>query len=253
MPANEERCTPIFGSSAPSCSRRSAQARAARLPTREHERALNAAGARVVAGIDEVGRGPLAGPVVAAAVVLPAADPPWLGALRDSKRLTPRQRESIAAAIRRDAAFGVGVASAAEIDALGIVPATRLAVRRALALVAPAADALLLDAFPLPDSPLPQMAVVHGDALCSAVAAASIVAKVARDRIMAGLAVRWPGYGFDHNRGYGTPAHLDALARLGPCPVHRLSFAPLRSPNGADGDAAARRRPHARRQPRPEG
>ena len=199
------------------------------IPTREHELAIRAAGARLVAGIDEVGRGPLAGPVVVAAVVLPVEDPPWLGALRDSKRLSPAVRETLAQRVLADAAVGIAAATVREIDTLGIVPAVRLAARRALALLPCMPDALLLDAFPLPDWDGLQDAPIDGDALCSAVAAASIVAKVARDRIMEGLAHRFPGYGFERNRGYGTAEHYAALERLGPSPVHRRSFAPIRA------------------------
>ena len=184
-------------------------------------------GARRIAGIDEVGRGPLAGPVVAAAVILPKADPDWLAALRDSKQLPAARRDALAPLIRAEAACGIGAASPVEIDRLGIVPATQLAVRRALARLPIQPDALLLDAFPLPDWPGLQDAVIHGDALCSGVAAASIVAKVARDRMMAQHAHRHAGYGFERNRGYGTAEHLDALARLGPSPLHRRSFAPV--------------------------
>lgn len=205
------------------------------IPTRERELALRAAGARIVAGIDEVGRGPLAGPVVVAAVVLPEEDPPWLTALRDSKQLSPAAREALARCILSDAAAGIAAATIREIDTLGIVPAVRLAARRALALLPRTPDALLLDAFPLPDWDGLQDAPIGGDALCSAVAAASIVAKVARDRIMAGLAHRFPGYGFERNRGYGTAEHYAALERLGPSPVHRRSFAPVRALSGRDG------------------
>jgi ribonuclease HII len=198
------------------------------IPTRLHEFALRCQGARLVAGIDEVGRGPLAGPVVVGAVVLPDDDPVWLPALRDSKQLSAARRKELAPLIRAGAACGIGAASATEIDALGIVPATRLAMRRALAQLPRLPDALLLDAFPLPDWPGLQDAVIRGDALCSGIAAASIIAKVARDRMMDSFARRHGGYGFERNRGYGTAEHLDALLRLGPCPLHRRSFAPVR-------------------------
>ena len=197
------------------------------IPSRCHEIALRAAGSRLVAGVDEVGRGPLAGPVVAGAVILPDHDPAWLPELRDSKQLSARRRDCLAALICAEAQAGVGVGTVAEIDALGIVPATRLAISRAISALPEPPDTLLLDAFPLPEWPGPQLAVIKGDALCSAVAAASIVAKVARDRMMDGLDACFPAYGFAHNRGYGTAEHLSALNRLGPTPVHRRSFAPV--------------------------
>ena len=194
-----------------------------------HERAWQRRGFRLVAGVDEVGRGPLAGPVVAGAVILPAGDPPWLDALRDSKQLGRARRELLAALIREEAlAYGLGVVPAQRIDAIGIAPASREAMRRAVDRLRPAAGALLLDAFALPEVDLPQQAIVRGDACCSAIAAASIVAKVARDRLMARLDQRFPGYGFFHNQGYGTAEHLSALWRLGPCTIHRFTFAPVR-------------------------
>ncbi len=183
----------------------------------------------MVAGIDEVGRGPLAGPVVAGAVILPPYDPAWLDCLRDSKQLTAVRREVLALFIKAEAlSVGIGVVSAGRIDELGIAPASREAMRLAVAQLLPMPDALLLDAFALPESALPQQAIIRGDASCSAIAAASIVAKVARDRMMEVLDRRHPGYGFCHNRGYGTAEHLEALRRLGPSPIHRYSFAPLR-------------------------
>lgn len=201
------------------------------VPDRSLERSWQACGARFVAGVDEAGRGPLAGPVVAAAVVLPCDDAlPWLADLRDSKLLSAAKRERLAAAIRRDALdVGVGVVSAARIDALGIAAAGREAMRRAVLRLPCAPDVLLLDAFLLPDVAIAQQALIRGDATCSAIAAASIVAKVARDRIMDGLDRRFPGYGFARNRGYGTAEHLAALARQGPTALHRFSFAPVRN------------------------
>jgi ribonuclease HII len=199
-------------------------------PDRAAEREWQALGFRLIAGIDEVGRGPLAGPVVAAAVVLPCRDPAWLGELRDSKELTASERELLAGLIRREAlAYGIGAVSAQRIDAIGIAPAAREAMRRALARLAVTPEALLLDAFHLDGVPQPQEAIIRGDSRCSAIAAASIVAKVARDAMMDALDRRFPGYGFARNRGYGTAEHLAALERLGPSPIHRRSFAPLRT------------------------
>src|SRR5579871_605582 len=180
------------------------------VPTREHERAWQSRGFRMVAGIDEVGRGPLAGPVVAGAVILkPDRDPEWLGRLRDSKQLTESRRNELSEQIRRGAfAVGIGVISAARIEEIGIAPAAREAMRIAVRNLGYRPHALLLDAFPLPEVDLPQLAVIKGDACCSAIAAASIVAKVARDEIMLLNDVRYPGYGFARNRGYGTAEHL---------------------------------------------
>ena len=200
------------------------------MPTRDHERAWWAQDLHLVAGIDEVGRGPLAGPVVAGAVILPREGAtPWIAALRDSKLLPFHRREQLAACIRAGAiAYAVGAVPASRIDEVGIARAAREAMRSAVSRLIPAPQALLIDAFLLPEVTLPQLPVVHGDALSSAVAAASIIAKVVRDRAMVGFHTRYPGYGFDHNRGYGTREHLEALQRLGPSPIHRRSFAPVR-------------------------
>ena len=195
-----------------------------------NEMALWRAGYRFVAGIDEVGRGPLAGPVVVAAVILPPffrSD--WLPLVRDSKEMTALRRERLACRIRAEAlAVGVGVRPARQIDQVGLAPATRAAVADALALLRVAPDFLLLDAFLQRPSEVDQMAIVDGDALCCSIACASIVAKVARDRILAGLERRFPGYGLSAHKGYGTAAHLAALDTLGPSPIHRRSFAPVR-------------------------
>jgi ribonuclease HII len=200
-------------------------------PTLLYEHTLWRQGAGLVAGLDEVGRGPLAGPVVAAAVILPSTigSAPWLARVRDSKVLSARQREALVGSIRADAvATGVGIVSAEEIDATGIVTATRRAMALALQECGALPGHLLIDALRLPAVGLPQTAIVHGDALCVSIACASIVAKVARDRLMAEMSPLYPVYGFAQNKGYGTPAHLDALRRHGPSPVHRRSFAPVR-------------------------
>lgn len=190
-----------------------------------YERALIAEGRRRVAGVDEVGRGPLAGPVTAAAVRLDPARIP--AGLDDSKRLGRADREALCAEILAVAEVSVAHASVAEIDALNILRASHLAMCRALAGLG-AADFALIDGNLLPrDLALPGRAVVGGDALCLSIAAASIVAKVARDRIMAELARAHPGYGWERNAGYPTPAHRDALKQLGVTPHHRRSFAPV--------------------------
>ena len=190
---------------------------------RMHERALRARGFHRIAGVDEVGRGSLAGPVVAAAVVLDP-DRPVQG-LRDSKLLSAAQRERAAARIAETAmAIGIGAADALEIDAVNILRATHLAMRRAVEAMQVHADYLLVDALTIPGLDLPQTGIVHGDRLSASIAAASIVAKVHRDALMGRLHLDYPQYGFVANMGYGTPAHLDALRRFGASPSHRTSF-----------------------------
>ena len=195
------------------------------------EAELWSAGYRAVAGVDEVGRGPWAGPVVAAAVILPASSAalaPLLGHVDDSKRLTWRQRERLYSPIQQCAlAIGVGRVEAGVIDRVGIAAATKQAMRQALAALAVQPDFALLDFLTLPDLPLPQRGVPHGDALSLSIAAASMIAKVTRDRWMIEQEAVYPGYGFARHKGYGTAEHHAALARLGPCPLHRLSFAPV--------------------------
>ena len=187
-------------------------------------------GYSLVAGLDEVGRGPLAGPVVAGAVVLPRnPSHAWIGDIRDSKAMTRHQREEIAPRLEKEAlAAQTGAASAAEIDRVGIVEATRLAMKRALYSLPLLPQYLLLDAFPLPNVDLPQKAIVKGDARCLSIAAASIVAKVARDRMMDEADEIYPGYGFARNKGYATREHLRVITERGPCPIHRLTFSPMK-------------------------
>jgi ribonuclease HII len=179
-----------------------------------------------VAGVDEVGRGPLAGPVLAAAVVLDFTQLP--AGLADSKALRPARRQALARAIQAGAAVGIGQASVAEIDALNILRASHLAMRRALAALPQPPDHALIDGNLLPhDLPCPATAVVRGDATVLSIAAASIVAKVARDALMAELDLAHPGYGWRANAGYPTAAHLAALRTLGVTPHHRRSFGPI--------------------------
>jgi ribonuclease HII len=185
-----------------------------------------------VAGIDEAGRGPLAGPVAVAALILPP-DPrleqKLLGGVRDSKCMTPAQRRKWAEVLRQIAlTWSVAFASPQEIDSLGIQNAVYLATRRALAGLSLPPDHLILDYFRLPECPYPQQSYIHGDALSLSIAGASILAKTARDDLMCQLDAHYPGYGFASHKGYGTAAHLQALQHLGPCPIHRRSFAPLR-------------------------
>jgi ribonuclease HII len=179
-----------------------------------------------ICGVDEAGRGPWAGPVVAAAVVLDRKAVPE--GLNDSKRLSRAARESLFDMIRASASVGVGIASVAEIDALNILRANDLAMHRAVAALAPAPDHALIDGNRVPPGlPCRAEALVGGDARVASIAAASIIAKVTRDRIMAELARTHPGYGWERNQGYGTAEHRDALARLGVTAHHRRSFRPI--------------------------
>lgn len=202
------------------------------LPNLREERLYWKKGYRHIAGLDEAGRGAWAGPVVAGAVILPEPTRALARRLRqvnDSKQLTPAQRERLLPMIADVAlAWAMGMADAREIDALGIVPATHLAMQRALANLAIPADGLLIDALTLPAVSLPQRVLVRGDARCLSIAAASIVAKVTRDHLMVDLDVAHAGYGFAQHKGYGTPQHRRALERLGACAIHRQSFAPVR-------------------------
>lgn len=201
------------------------------LPDLDLEISLWANGVLWIAGIDEAGRGALAGPVAAAAVILPRmrSIPPELRGVRDSKKMTPAQREAAALQIREIAVTsGVGFASAAEIDRIGILPATRLAARRAINALEVVPDHLLLDFIHLPEVPLPQTAIPKGDSRSLSIAAASVLAKTARDARLRAMDARYPGYGFADHKGYGTAAHRAAIRELGPAPIHRLTFAPLR-------------------------
>ena len=202
------------------------------LPTQHEERRLHGEGYATVAGIDEVGRGPIAGPVVAGAVVLPdldGFDHEDLALIRDSKQLNAAQRERGDILVRALAlGCAVGEASPEEIDALGIAPATRKAMRRALDKLADRPSHLLIDAFPLDWYKTPCTPIIKGDALCTAIAAASVIAKVHRDAIMARLDAAYPGYGLGGHKGYASAEHLAAVAQLGPSPVHRRSFSPFK-------------------------
>jgi ribonuclease HII len=191
------------------------------------ERSLLRAGHRLIAGLDEVGRGPLAGPVVAAAVVLDPARVPE--GLADSKALTADRRERIAARILESAQVGIGTASPATIDALNIRGATLRALCRALHALPCRPDLALVDGRDLPDFPCAARAIVRGDASVASIAAASIVAKVVRDRMMTRLSGHLPAFGFERNAGYPTPDHRAALRREGPTRFHRMSFAPCRA------------------------
>lgn len=196
------------------------------VPSLRFEKEAWAAGAMWVAGVDEVGVGPLAGPVTAAVVALPANKRfRWYSKVRDSKVLSERVRDDLAPRIRESVPFAIGWASHEEIDRIGILPARRLCMLRAFEQLSIKPEAIISDAL---DLPLPNVrAVIDGDALSVAVAAASIVAKVARDAVMTDLCDRYPGYNFCQNKGYPTPEHKRLLQQRGPCPVHRRSYAPV--------------------------
>lgn len=190
------------------------------------ERRARLAGYAAVAGVDEAGRGCLLGPVYAAAVILDLDRP--IRGLNDSKVLAPEERSVLAPLIRqRCRCCCIASASAAEIDRINILQASRLAMRRAVEALCPVADFLLVDAATI-DLALPQLSLIHGDARCRSIAAASILAKTARDAYLCELDRLFPGYGLASNKGYGVPEHLDALDRLGPTREHRMSFAPVR-------------------------
>jgi ribonuclease HII len=201
-------------------------------PDLREEMALYTEGYRHIAGLDEAGRGSWAGPVVAGAVILPIDQPGLaqrLEGVRDSKQLTPRQRERLYGIIRSTAsAVGVGIVPSDMIDELGIVPATRQTMGLAIIQLHPPPDFLLVDYLNLPGLPISQKSITHGDALSVSIAAASIVAKVTRDRLMVEMGDTYPGYGFARHKGYGTRQHRESLFRLGPSPIHRLSYAPMR-------------------------
>lgn len=200
------------------------------LPTFDEERRLWQAGLRHVAGIDEAGRGALAGPVVAAAVIVPPhSEQTGLWAVvNDSKRLSPHSRQQLAAEIQQSAlAWGLGAVGAGQIDAMGIGPATRVAMMAAIDALAPCADYLLIDWVRLPHCPIAQTSLPKADQRIVSVAAASILAKVHRDALLTALHDTYVQYGFAQHKGYGTVVHLTALARYGPCAEHRHSFAPV--------------------------
>ena len=194
------------------------------------EKMLEAQGYQRIAGVDEVGRGALAGPVVAAAVILPCHTlASWFTQVKDSKLLNPLQRELLFDHIQEVAlAIGIGIAPHEVIDTQGIIKATRLAMRLAIDQILPPPESLLIDYMRLPEVPLPQKGIKNGDSLCFSIACASIVAKVTRDRLMTELDKTYPGYGLAQHKGYGTKEHLSCLRRLGPSPIHRQSFKPVK-------------------------
>ena len=211
------------------------------MPDLSLEQGLHRRGLRLIAGVDEAGRGPLAGPVVAAAVILPpdlTGNEPWLELLDDSKRLSPTQRER-AVAVIQEHALGIGVAQAEsqEIDRKGISPATIGAMMQAVANLPVPPHHLLLDFVYISGCPLPYDTVVKGDSISYSIAAASNVAKVARDRWMKQADALYPGYAFAKHKGYPTAEHVARLNALGPCQIHRRSYAPVREACGRAGGA----------------
>jgi len=199
-------------------------------PSLVEENGLSSRGYHLIAGVDEAGRGALAGPVVAAAVILPKfPDFPWLKSVRDSKEIPLAKRESLFSLITQEAvSFGVGIVDHQIIDSIGILKATRLAMCQAVEQLTSLPDFLLIDFLTLPQLKISQKPIVRGDKLCLSIACASIVAKVTRDRIMVELDQLHPGYGFANHKGYGTEQHLTCLHQHGPSPIHRRYFAPVK-------------------------
>ena len=200
------------------------------IPTLAEENGLSTQGYCLIAGVDEVGRGALAGPVVAAAVILPQfADFPWLSSVRDSKEIPSVKRESLSSNIKAEAvAISVGIVDHNVIDSVGILKATKIAMRQAIEQLICPPDFLLIDALRLPQLRIAQKGIIKGDKLSLSIACASIIAKVARDRLMLEFDQLYPGYGFANHKGYGTKQHLSCLQQLGTSPIHRHSFAPVR-------------------------
>ena len=205
------------------------------MPNLDIEQQLHQQGHTLVAGVDEVGRGSLAGPVVAGAVILPAnigPSKPWLRLINDSKKLTPNQRELALTHIHKNAiAVSLGQAEVHEIDALGIVKATKLAMVRSVKNLPCEPQYLLIDFLHLGESGIEYLALTRGDSRCCSIAAASIAAKIYRDQLLIQADDLYPGYGFRRHKGYGTAEHLRMLKQLGPSPIHRMSFAPIRPTN----------------------
>jgi ribonuclease HII len=194
-----------------------------------YEKQLEEQGFKKIAGIDEAGRGPLAGPVVAAACILPPGL--LLENLNDSKQLSEKERESLFAAIIASprAIYGIGIVDVETIDQINILRATHLAMQRAVAALSEKPDYLLIDGNQLPFFEIPREGVIKGDAKSVSIAAASVLAKVTRDRIMTELDAQWPVYGFKQHKGYGTEKHTQAIRKWGACPIHRRSFEPIKS------------------------
>ena len=205
-------------------------------PSLDYEDKLKLQGYELIAGIDEAGRGALAGPVVAGAIILPRSHFPWFELVRDSKELTARERESLFPFISREAiAVGVGVISCQVIDTVNILEATKLAMMQAIETLPEQPRFLLIDGLGLSRCSIPQKKIIRGDKLCLSIACASIIAKVTRDRIMKELDKVYPGYGLARHKGYATREHVSCLKQLGHSPIHRLSFAPVRNVIASEG------------------
>jgi len=200
-------------------------------PNFDQEDELKSKGYKLIAGLDEAGRGALAGPVVAGAVVLPSSSyPSWLRLVRDSKELSPRRREFLFNLISQEAlAVSTGIVPSQVIDSVNILQATKLAMMQAVEKLPVTANFLLIDRLTLPQCSIPQRGITKGDKLCFSIACASIVAKVTRDHIMEEFDKVYPGYGFAKHKGYGTRAHISHLQQLGALSIHRLSFAPVKN------------------------
>ena len=200
-------------------------------PNLDEEDKLKSQGYELIAGIDEVGRGALAGPVVASAVILPHPTKlPWFELVRDSKELNSRKRESLFDLITKEAvAVGTGIVPSQVIDSVNILKATKLAMMQAVEKLPKQPSFLLIDRITLTQCPIPQRGITRGDKSCLSIACASIIAKVTRDRIMEEFDRIYPGYEFARHKGYGTGKHISCLQKLGPSPIHRLYFAPVRN------------------------
>lgn len=194
-----------------------------------YERDARCRGYQCIAGIDEAGRGPLAGPVVAAACIIP--DGLYFPGIDDSKKLTPKQRDVLYHEITTccDVKYAVGIVDSGEIDRVNIYQATITAMLQAVSLLESLPDYLLVDGMPLRHPTIPSQKIIRGDAKSQSIAAASIVAKETRDRLMEEYDARWPNYGFGKHKGYGTPKHCEAIKLYGPCAIHRMTFAPLKT------------------------
>ena len=203
------------------------------MPNLDIEQDVRSVQYKYIAGVDEVGRGPLAGPVVSAAVVLPddlVGDEDWLSVINDSKKLSESKRQMAYEIINRQAvSVAVGITNASTIDSVGILPATISSMFTALRGLEVSPDFVLFDFIPLKDCEYPYRTVVKGDTKSYSISAASIIAKVTRDELMKEADEQYPGYGFSGHKGYGTAKHLDAIKRLGPCEIHRRSFAPIKN------------------------
>jgi len=223
-------------------------------PSLDQENALKLQGYELIAGIDEAGRGALAGPVVAGAVILSGYSYlPWFGLVRDSKEISPGKRDFLFGLIQKEVlAIGVGIVSPRIIESMNILKATELAMKKAIEKLPHKPQFLLIDRLSLPQCSFPQMGITRGDKLCLSIACASIVAKVTRDHIMEELDKVYPGYGLARHKGYGTREHVSCLQKLGPSSIHRLSFAPVRNVIAVNQNSETFALCHSEEEKRPE-